>query len=321
VSRVVVVGSVNLDVAMSVPRLPAPGETVLGTEVAFRPGGKGGNQAVAARRLGAETVLYAAVGADQFGADLRATLDAEGLRLDGLATVDGATTGIALVVVAGDGENTIVVAPGANDLLAGGQLSTLPDVLGDRAVLALQLEIPLTTCLAAARRARRAGAMVVLNAAPLPKLMEPTFADLLANVDVLVVNEGEARQLSAAAGGAPDPPEDNGDPAGWVGVAANLRRLGPAACIITLGPRGAVVADASGTGRQPAFPVPAVDSTGAGDSFCGALAAGLAHGRPLLEAVRHGCAAGALATTRMGAQTALPTAAELDGFLRANGGR
>jgi ribokinase len=318
VSEVVVVGSVNMDLAVAVSHLPTPGETVLGSDVAFRPGGKGGNQAVAARRLGADAVLFAAVGADQFGDDLRAAFDAEGVRLDGLATIVGATTGIAMIVVAGGGENSIVVAPGANALLDGGQLGALPGLLGPDAVLALQLEVPLATCLEAARQARLAGATVVLNAAPLPKLMEPTFADLLAMVDVLVVNEGEALNLSVAPGATRRVPAD---PAGWIALAADLCRLGPACCVVTLGPRGAVAADARGGHEQPGFVVTAIDSTGAGDSFCGALAAALAERRPMPEAVRRGCAAGALATTRMGARTAMPTAAELEEFLAENGGR
>lgn len=309
-TRVVVVGSVNLDLSVRVPNLPRPGETVLGSEVVFRPGGKGGNQAVAARRLGAETLVFAAVGDDRFGADLRASFDAEGIPLTNVATIDGATTGIAMIVVAGEGENSIVVAPGANGLLDIGQLGMLPAVLGPGDVLALQLEIPLATCLHAARRARSAGSIVVLNAAPLPKLVEPDFAALLDPVDVLVVNEGEALHLAGATAPAPE------GPAEWAALAAALRRYGPRSCVVTLGAQGAVAADAYGTYLQPAFGVDVVDTTGAGDSFCGALAVALADGAPLAVALRRGCAAGALAATRMGAQTALPTGTELDEFLR-----
>ncbi|WNM38888.1 ribokinase [Micromonospora halotolerans] len=301
-SRVVVVGSANLDLGVAVPHLPAPGETVLGDDVAARPGGKGSNQAVAARRLGADTLFFAAVGDDRFGADVRAALTAEGLPPDHLTTVAGVATGVALIVVDTAGENSIVVAPGANARLTGDALAALPATLGPDAVLVLQLEIPLATCLAAARHARDAGARVVLNAAPLPDLVPPTMATLLRHVDVLVVNEGEALRLAGV------PATD------WAALAAGLRTHGPAACVITLGERGAVHADAAGVTAHPAFPVDAVDTTGAGDSFVGALAASLADGQSLAEAVHRGCAAGALATTRMGAQSALPTRADLDRF-------
>ena len=316
-TRVVVVGSVNLDLAVAVPHLPVPGETILGSEVAFQPGGKGGNQAVAARRLGADTVLFAAVGADQFGDGLRTALAAEGLALDTLVTIEGAATGLAMIVVGDDGENTIVVAPGANAHLDNGRLVALADLLGPDAVLVLQLEIPLATCLAAARLARAAGATVVLNAAPLPSLPRPDLTELLSTVDILVVNEGEALSLIGNVTTLPD------GPAGWKAIARDLCRLGPTTAIVTLGPRGAAGAAPEDTHWQPAFPVTPVDTTGAGDTFCGALAAALAERLPLPDAVRRGCAAGALATTRMGAQAAMPTTTELDAFLIANpdGGR
>ncbi len=309
-STVAVVGSVNLDLIVTVPHLPATGETLLGSDVNYQPGGKGGNQAVAAHRLGARTVLVAAIGDDAFGADLRAALDREGLPLDGLTTIEGAGTGIAMIVVGNDGENTIVVAPGANGLLDGAALSGLSEALGPEAVLALQLEIPLATCLDAANLARRRGTTVVLNAAPLPKLLDPTFTDLLSTVDVLVVNEGEALRLTGVAD--PVRPED---PEGWANLAAELRDLGPATVVVTLGAEGAVTSSGQGVDVQPAFRVDAVDTTGAGDSFCGALAVALAQGLPLDQAVRRGCAAGAIASTRTGAQSALPTAEELTTFL------
>ncbi|GAA1539841.1 hypothetical protein GCM10009827_068970 [Dactylosporangium maewongense] len=194
-----------------------------------------------------------------------------------------------------------MVAPGANARLADGALAGLPAALDPATVLVLQLEIPPATCLAAARHGKAAGARVVLNAAPLPDPVPPDMAALLREVDVLVVNEGEALRLS-------------GSTADWPALAAGLRTLGPAAVVITLGAQGAVHADADGTDAHPAYKVDAVDTTGAGDSFVGALAASLAEGLPLGAAVRRGCAAGALATTRMGAQSALPTRGELDTF-------
>jgi ribokinase len=292
--RVLVVGSVNLDLLVGVPDLPKPGETVLGSRVSFLPGGKGGNQAVAARRLGAPTELYAAVGDDPFGADLRKALAAEGLDLANVVTVGEAATGIAMIVVESAGENSIVVAPGANGVLRDVRLPVAP---GD--VLLLQLEIPLTTCVEAAGQARAAAATVVLNAAPLPGKRSGEFERLLSNVDVLVVNEGEATELFG--GEEPTP--------------GSVAALGLRACVVTLGARGAVAVTSDRVYRQQAFAVEVNDTTGAGDSFCGALAVALAQGRGLAEAVRRGCAAGALATTKAGAQSALPTADELEAFL------
>jgi ribokinase len=195
-------------------------------------------------------------------------------------------------------------ASGANALLDVSRLGAAR--LEPGAVLAMQLEVPLATCLDAAAEARRAGALVQVNAAPLPKPDDPVFADLLRGTDVLVVNEGEARALAGSAGD-------------WYEIAARLRDLGPAAVVITLGADGAVAAGRDGVHTQPPFPVEVVDTTGAGDAFCGALAVALADGLPLADAVRRGCAAGAIATTTPGAQSALPTAAELETFLTGTG--
>ncbi|MER7276937.1 ribokinase [Dactylosporangium sp. NPDC000244] len=305
-NKVIVVGSVNVDVISRVDRLPEPGETILGraSESALLPGGKGANQAVAAARLGVLTLLFGAVGADAFGAQLRAALGAEGVGLAHLSTMDGATTGVAQIVVAADGENTIVVSSGANFRFSAAGLAELPAVVEPGDVVLLQLEIPVTTCLAAAEAARAAGARVVLNAAPSPEGDDPDLADLLGRVDVLVVNETEA--VAMAAGPVP------AEPAGWLAVAAALRKQGPDACVITLGADGAVAADDAGDWHQPAFPADVVDTTGAGDAFCGGLAARLAGGGGLTDAVRTGAAAGALATGRLGAQAALPGRAAVE---------
>ncbi|GAA5185315.1 ribokinase [Rugosimonospora acidiphila] len=311
-SRVVVVGSANVDMIVRVEHLPEPGQTLLGTDVALRTGGKGANQAVAACRLGAETLLYAAVGTDAFGLQTREALAAEGVRLDHLVEVDGASTGMAMIMVAADGENTIVVAPGANHALDASATAGLAGVLAPGAVLAAQLEVPIDTCLAAADVARRAGARVVLNAAPLPKPGEPDFVALLRAVDVLIVNETEA--LALADRPAPSSPD------GWILLARDLLRHGPAACVITLGGRGAVAHDGTCGWVQPAFAADVVDTTGAGDAFCGALAASLAGGDSLAEAVGRGCAAGALATGMLGAQAALPTRRQLDRLIGLNRG-
>ncbi len=306
-SRVIVVGSANIDLIAQVQHLPGPGETVLGSDATQRPGGKGANQAVAARRLGAETTMFAAVGDDPFGDAVLAALTTEGVRTEHVTRIPQAPTGIAMVIVAASGENSIVVTPGANFRLVPESLGLLGSVCTAGDVLVLQLEIPVGTCLAAARTARERGARVLLNAAPPPAPGDAVFLDLLRYVDVLIVNESEAHQLAGRAG-LPDRP-------GWEGLADGLRKLGPDTCVITLGADGAVAAAPEGAYAQPAFAVTAVDTTGAGDAFCGAFAATVAADGELPAAVRRGCAAGAAATTALGAQAALPAAADLDRFL------
>jgi ribokinase len=208
-----------------------------------------------------------------------------------------------MIEVAADGENTIVVASGANFALDPSAVRDLRDALAPGDVVMLQLEIPLETCVAAATEARGAGARVVLNAAPMPK-PGPELDDLLRVTDVLIVNETEAVELVNRPAAT--------TPEAWTAIARLLCDLGPAASVITLGGQGAVACDASGAWAQPAFRADVADTTGAGDAFCGSLAAALSAGAPLAVAVRRGCGAGALATGRLGAQSALPTRAELD---------
>jgi ribokinase len=304
-NNVVVVGSVNVDIIARVADMPAPGQTVLGTDAAIRPGGKGANQAVASARLGAPTRLVGAVGEDDFGTRMAANLAEAGVDIGAVARINGLSTGLALIVVSADGENTIVVAPGANAALDATSVRDLALERDD--VLLLQLEVPVETALAAAVVARRAGAPVVLNAAPLAE-PGPVFDELRERVDVLVLNESEAVELAGVA--AP------GNVDGWRALAATMPGR---ECVITLGGQGAVASDGTGTWWQPAFPASIVDTTGAGDAFCGALAQSLAAGHDLRHAVRRGCAAGAIAAGRLGAQTALPTGEELAAFLAAWG--
>ncbi|MBC9821030.1 PfkB family carbohydrate kinase [Terrabacter sp. MAHUQ-38] len=285
---VVVVGSVNLDVSVTVDRLPAPGETLLGGTVRRSGGGKGANQAVAAARAGgARTAMVGAVGDDPDGAALRASLESDGIDCSCLTT-SASPTGTALITVDRSGENTIVVAAGANDDVrlddAAAALVRAADV-----VLA-QLEIPQPTVLAAAR-ARRPDALLVLNAAPYAAV----DADLLAAVDLLVVNEHEALGLSAA------PTVDE--------AVQSLLESVPAV-LVTLGAAGARL-DRRG-GRTTVVPAPrvdAVDTTGAGDTFCGVLGAALARGDDDLSALRLASAAASVAVEGKGAQDAVPSAA------------
>ncbi|WP_159791755.1 PfkB family carbohydrate kinase [Puerhibacterium puerhi] len=300
--RVVVVGSANVDLVVPVPRHPAGGETVLGGALQRSPGGKGANQAVAAARAGgAATTFVGALGRDAAADLLLASLEAAGVRTDLVARAAGAT-GTALVTVTPDGENAIVVAPGANAEVRVGGPEAARIAAAD--VVLAQLEVPLDA-VAAAARARRAGALLVLNAAP----SAPLPADLLAEVDVLVVNEHEARDLTGLGGGAAS---DGGPAAAPAELAAALLERVPAV-VVTLGGAGSLVAERGdpAPAAVPAFPAAVVDTTGAGDTYCGVLAAALARGEGLVGAARLAAAAAALAVGRPGAQEAVPAAAEV----------
>jgi len=297
--RVVVVGSANVDLVVAVPRHPRGGETLLGGGLQRLPGGKGANQAVAAARAGgAPTSFVGAVGRDDDGALLLDALRADGVDVTAVDRT-ASPTGTALVMVDGDGENAIVVAPGANADVGPG-VEAAVGAAGPAVVLA-QLEVPVDAVVAAFR-ARPDGARSVLNAAPSRALP----AALLAATDVLVVNEHEARDVLADGNRAGD--RDAADP---TTAARALLALVPAV-VLTLGARGCVVA---ARGEEPvavAAPVvEAVDTTGAGDVLCGVLAARLADGEGLVPAARTAVVAGALAVTRAGAQPAVPTAAEV----------
>ncbi len=294
-----VVGSTNLDVTVFVNHLPAPGETARGRESLTGPGGKGANQAVAARRLGADTTFVTMLGADRFGDDLAALLFREGLTPEGVLRTDRAPTGLALITVDDEGRNTIAVAPGANDSLGPDDIDRIPRLFDGAAYLLCQLEIPLQTVLVAARRARSAGAAVVLNAAPaavpLPDAAHESF-------DIVVVNEVELSGLTKRNGEVTE-------------AAGTLLNRGPSSVVVTRGQRGALCVSRR-RGSDEAFSVPAphvhaVDSTGAGDAFCGALVATLASGADLRAAVEIAVRAGAHAATRKGTWAGLPTPDDL----------
>lgn len=297
-NRVVVVGSLNMDIVARVERLPTAGETVLGGTYFQAPGGKGANQAVAAARLGARVAMVGRVGDDAFGRELRRNARADGVDVRHVKTAD-APTGIALIAVDDRGQNQIVVAPGANATLATADVEALSATIARADLVLLQLETPLETIAAAAR----AGKRVLLNAAP----ARPGLERVLPNVHVLVVNEPELRIVSGAEGDETT-------------LAARLLRQVHEAVVVTLGARGALLVDQAGPRQVPSFRVNAVDTTAAGDAFAGALAAfAPPMGQPLDEAVRLACAAGALACTKLGAQPSLPTLPALDRFLRERG--
>lgn len=295
---VLVAGSLNVDLTVRVPHLPEPGETVLGSTYSVTPGGKGANQAVACARAGAEVRMLGAVGQDGYADLLRESLSESGVDLGPLRSVD-VPTGAALIGVAEGGENSIMVASGANARLAA---EHLPDLSGV-SHLVMQLEIPLDAVTAYARAARTAGVRVALNAAP----AQPLGTSLLADLDLLVVNEGELKTVSDAAGLSGD----------VLSRARGLQNLGPATVVVTLGGRGCLAVTDGEPLTLPAFPVTVVDTTGAGDTFVGVLIAGLSRGEELESALRRAGAAAALACTKAGAQPSMPTRAEIEAFLGA----
>ena len=300
-SRVAVVGSLNMDLVVRAPRFAQPGETITGTAFLTVPGGKGANQAVAAQRLGGQVAMVGCVGEDAFGATLRQGLADEGIDVTGVDMRGGHASGIALITVDGAGENSIVVVPGSNGTLGEADIVLASGVIGAARVVLLQLEVPLPAVTAAAACARQAGALVVLNAAPASTIPD----GLIALVDYLVVNETELFTLAG--------PEATTLPQ----AVARLCGRGARAVVITLGAVGARLHRATGEEAMVrAYTVQVVDSTAAGDAFVGAFGVALAEGVSDEEALRRGNAAGAMAVTRAGAQPSLPTRDELEAWLR-----
>jgi ribokinase len=300
--RVTVVGSLNVDLVAQAPRLPQPGETIIGRGFHTVPGGKGANQAVAAARLGAHVSIVGRVGRDAFADLLLHNLTAAGVDHTFVTQDPQAPTGVALIVVDDAGQNSIVVASGANVRLSPADVEAAQSAIAAAAVLLLQLESPLETVTRAAQVARAHGVTVILNPAPARSLP----AALLSLVDVLIPNQSETALLT----GMPV-----SDQAQAQAAAAALRGSGVRTVILTLGERGALLAREEGAHLFPAFDVTPVDTTAAGDAFVGGFAAALAQGRSLSQAVRWGNAAGALATTKLGAQPSLPTRHALETLL------
>lgn len=292
---IVVFGSINIDLVTPVERLPAPGETVLGPGYALHPGGKGANQALAARRAGAEVMLIGAVGRDTFGDAALALLTAAGVDLGHVARVDQ-PTGAAFIATDREGANQIIVAAGANAALRPAALQPVKFAAED--ILLLQREVPEDACLEAATAMKRAGGRVILNLAP----AEAPATALLEQLDILIVNEHEAALLAQTLGW----PEREPD-----AIARRLDDERSIATVATLGGAG-VVAWAGGNRHRLAAPqVAVVDTVAAGDSFAGAFAAALAAGKDMVASLRDGLAAGSLACTRAGAQPSIPHADEI----------
>lgn len=288
-----VAGSANLDFVIRAPRIPRPGETVLGHEFKTFPGGKGANQAVAcARTGGAATQLLAALGNDTFSTPIETSLHEAGVTLHAVR-VDGHPTGTAFICVSDDAENAITVAPGANQYLQAGHLPPLHGVTH----LLMQLETPLATITAYAQAARQQGVTVVLNAAPAPAHGLP--AALLECVDVLIVNEGELATVCQHTGT----------------VAHRLQHIHVPTVVVTLGRKGCCARSQGEFFLQPAFRVNAVDTTAAGDAFCGSLVAALGQGASMPKALLWASAAGALTCLQRGAQASIPTADDVAQFV------
>ncbi len=300
--RLLVIGSANLDFTVAVERLPLEGETVSGGELLLSHGGKGANQAVAAHRLGAEARLIAQVGQDPMGDQIVEHLIGVGFPREGLLRDATARTGVALIVVDPAGRNQIAVAPGANRTLTPERLRPLEGWIEWADALLCQLETPIDTVRWALTRARRLGRRTILNPAP-PR---PLPDDLFPLVDLLTPNAGEALALAGVAtGGVP----------GITEAAQRMVMKGVGVVIVTLGADGALLVTRDTARHFPGFSVDAVDTTAAGDAFTGALAASVAAGVPLVDAIRIANAAGALACTRRGAQESLPDRAEVERLL------
>jgi len=301
-AKVVVVGSLNMDLVVRAPHIPHPGETVIGGEYYTAAGGKGSNQALEAARLGAKVHMVGRVGQDELGVRLMETLEEAGVDHQFVVQDPRASTGVALITVADSGQNTIVVAPGSNMRLSPDDVDAARGAIGEADILLVQLETPLETVTRALQIARAKGVKTILNPAPARTLPR----DIFGLVDVLIPNETETAVLA----GLSIATQTEAKAAG-----AALRKQGVRTVVLTLGERGAVYLDAGDVGALSAYEVKAVDTTAAGDAFVGAFAVATAEGKSLPEAVRWGNAAGALAVTKRGAQPSLPDRGALEEIL------
>ncbi len=302
--HVVVFGSINMDLVAKTPHLPAPGETLIGHRFSTVPGGKGANQAVAIARLNLPTVMIGRVGNDRFGQELLQSLQSAKVETKDILIDDSISSGVALIAVEDQGENTIIVIPGANGQMNESDIERLSSYLAGADSLLLQLEIPISAVKSAAQAAQKLGVRVILDPAPAQSELP---IELYPLIDILTPNEVEAAHLVGF------PIES---PALVAEAAAVLQQRGVNTVVIKLGAKGGFCATSDEAFFFPAFRVDAIDTVAAGDAFNGGLAAALAEGKSLREAVTWGSAAGALATTKSGAQASLPDRATLITFLQ-----
>lgn len=301
-ARICCVGSIHMDLVVRASRFPEPGETLMGVDFEMHPGGKGANQAVAAGRMGAQVRMVGCLGDDNWGAEMRAVLAAEGVDIQHVRTDEKHPTGVAMVTVVPGGEHSIVVAPGANARFLPDDLDAAAGAIAEADVLICQAEIPAETNMRAMEIARNANTSVVFNAAPAVGL-DP---DLLKQVDLLVVNRAEARRLVGDGEGEVAP----------TGLARRLASYGPDRVVITLASEGAIHFNGQEMESFEAFEVESVDSTAAGDAFVGALAVLRSEGARLKDAVRYACGSGALATGASGAIPSLPTRESVESLVK-----
>ncbi|KHK63222.1 ribokinase [Pseudomonas frederiksbergensis] len=300
-AKVVVIGSLNMDLVTRAPRLPRGGETLIGESFSTIPGGKGANQAVAAARLGAQVAMVGCVGNDAYGQQLRGALLAEGIDCQAVSVVEGAS-GVALIVVDDNSQNAIVIVAGANGELTPSVLDSFDAVLQGADVIVCQLEVPDATVGHALKRGRELGKIVILNPAPASHALP---SDWYAYVDYLIPNESEAMVLSGLAVDSLETAE---------AAATQLIAAGAGKVIVTLGGQGLMFANGTSFEHFPAPRVKAVDTTAAGDTFVGGFAAALANGKDEVEAIRFGQVAAALSVTRAGAQPSIPALLEVQAF-------
>jgi ribokinase len=304
-SSIVVVGSLNMDLVAVAPHLPLAGETLIGSKYWDAPGGKGGNQAYGAAKLGADVTMLGRVGNDNYGSRMRANLESVGCDTRGLRTVDG-SSGVALISLSETGQNSIIVVSGANDRYTPADVQADRQLLIDAKLVLLQLENPYETVTSAAQLARQLGARVVLDPAPAPVSLP---VELLQAVDIITPNETEAARLA-------------GSPATTLSldeaqaIGRKLQRMGPKVVIMKLGAQGCLLLDEETATPVAAPKVNAVDTTAAGDEFNGAFAVAISEGASLAEACRFAAHAAALSVTRLGSQASMPSRAEFDRFYR-----
>ena len=296
---VLVVGSLNADLVVKSPRFPQPGETISGEDLHIIPGGKGANQAVAAARQGVQTAMLGRVGSDSFAPFLVDNLKSNQVDTSHV-TVDSSATGTAIIVVDANGQNSIVLSPGANGNVSPVDVDSAS--FSNSKLLLLQLEIPTPTVLHAAQKARANGLTVILNPAPAKALP----AELISSVDILIPNESELSLLT----GLPVNDVSSAEKA-----AKEILKQGVKTVIVTLGSKGALLVTDTQVTQVDTYKVNVVDTTAAGDAFIGGFASAMLSGKALEDSVRYGCACGALATTKFGAQPSLPTKEEVEKFI------